>query len=561
MTVAEYVIDFIAKQEIKDVFTVSGGGSMFLLEALGNHPKLKYWCNHHEQASAMAAEAYARLQGNFGVCLVSTAPAGTNAITGVACAWNDSIPVMFISGQANSKNLIGNTGLRQRGVHEVDIVSLVKPITKYAHIVLDPNEIKTVMVDALWEMRMGRPGPVWIDIPVNIQGAEITIDPPVRYDPPYQMAMSDAEAPFRDLYEKAERPVLLLGGGATRNIKAYLEWATSRNIPIVCTKNAYGYIPYDTPNYMRMIGINGNREANATVQGADLIIAMGSRLTFPAIGYNTKAFAPNAKKIIVDIDKNQTDHSLIEADLIINEDAITCLYDVKPKPEPHWICQYKNLHKKINPNCNPKYVDPYHFYDELSKHQRKYKVLVTDQGAAFYCWSQVFDVMKGTISFTNGGFSPMGYGLPAAIGACIATGGPVVAVVGDGGLEMNIQELQTIAHYNLPIKIFVLENEGYVSIKNTQDNYFGGHYVGSDPKSGVSCVSAERIGKAYGIETSAIYSNFDTEWMLEEEFRCEGPAIISVRSDPHFKPSPKVVSVKNPDGTMSTPPLDVMEGE
>jgi acetolactate synthase-1/2/3 large subunit len=546
MTVAEYVIDFIVKKEVKHIFTVSGGGSMYLLEAMSK--KVDYVCNHHEQASSISAEAYARVSNNFGVCLVSTGPAVTNTLTGVACAWNDSIPVMYISGQAKSDHLIGNTRMRQRGVHEVDTIKIVSPITKYAKCVLDENEIGNILDDAYKEMMQGRKGPVWIDIPLDIQNAEIEFGNVYKEKleiKTYHDVVLHGYHFIGDI-NASSSPIIIIGAGSLKCLSKVIKFALDHNIAMVSTKNAYGYIPADTKGYLGMVGIYGNRKANIALQDSDYVLVLGARLPYSATGYNVQKYAKKAKKCIVDIDTNQVLNwhhvyceDVVQFDEVICEDVehvinTLMLSDVKQKN--NYADKYYDIEDIPNLKENKKYVDSYYFYKKLS--DIDIPILVTDQGASFYSWSQAYKVKDG-ISFTNGGFSPMGYGLPAAIGAYEASKKPVVLVTGDGGFEMNIQELQTICHYNMPITIFVFENEGYGSIKNTQDAFFNSHYVGSDPLSGVSCVNIKRIAFAYRIPYDII--NNDEELYKLKSINLSTSNIIEVKLDPHQKIIPKVI--------------------
>jgi len=556
MTVAEYVIDFISNKGVKDVFLVSGGGAMYLLEALGNRKDINYICNHHEQASAMAAEGYARVTKNFGVCLVSTGPATTNTLTGVECAWNDSIPVMFISGQANSKTLIGNTGMRQRGTHEANIVPMVKHITKYASLVTNPAEIQPIMEYAYAVMMEGRKGPVWIDIPLDIQNSEYTPIEGYKLTPP----IIDPQKGL-DVYTRIEKALtnsnkttIILGAGAIPYKEDVVTWARIYGAAIVTTKNGYGAIPTTTPNYFGMIGTYGNRKANKVLQDSTLLIILGARLTTSTTGYNYADFATYAYKIRVDVDSKQLHNTNVHIDESFHID-IKELVDYIPKvmienPPMCWAENYKTIQDLPNLQANVQYVNSYFFYSQLSKYEKKAPILVTDQGAAFYSWSQAFTFDKDMFSFTNGGFSPMGYGLPAAIGACIASRKPVILIAGDGGFELNIQELQTIKHYNLPILIFVFENKGYGSIKNTQDAFFNGHYVGSDPSSGVSCVSANQIALGYGIPSFMLKTDIDVITRLPEILTYT-QGIVSVSLDPHQEIMPKVQGKRNADGTIT----------
>lgn len=574
MNISEYIMKRIAKEGVDTVFMVSGGGAMFLDEALGNNTDLKHVCNHHEQACAIAAEGYQRATGTLGVCVLTTGGAGTNALTGICCSWHDSIPTLTICGQVKTKDLIGSTGLRQNGTQESDIVTISKSVTKYSVTVVNKNEIKYHLEKAIYLAKNGRPGPVLLDIPQDIQSAEyiednqkiFTIDKHCEYDNKLDQLYK--------MLKTAKRPVILQGHGIklSNTEEILLEICEKYQIPVVTTKNGYDNIPNDFKLFGGSIGINGQRCGNLTVQNADLIITLGSRLALTSTGYDTKLFAPNAKKILVDIDDAQLKHSHIENDLLIKSDLKIFMPNFKDKLKKEgynydhsfWVEKIQN-YKKRYPIVTDKiakqkkYVDSYYFFDRLSEYTNSNDVVVSDQGATFYSLTTAFKVKKNQHAFTNGGFCPMGYGLPAAIGCAFAKNvNRVVSVNGDGGLQMNLQELQTIIHHNLNIKIFVFNNDGYLSIKHTQTNFFNGHLVGSDPKSGVSCPDIIKIGKAYGYKTFKIKNHKETDKIIKKAMETKGPVIVEVMVDPMQPYYPKVTSKKLPDGSFESCALDNM---
>lgn len=579
MLLSDYVIDFLARKGVKHVFMVSGGGGMFLIDALGRRKDMRYVCNHHEQASAMAAEAYQRVTGNIGVALVTTGPAGTNAITGLMCAWNDSIPLFMLSGQANSKKLIGDSGLRQKGVHEADITRMVGPVTKYAVTVKDPSEIRYHMEKAFYLAKAGRPGPVWVDIPLDVQSSKVVPSRLKKFSPAAE-GFREARLPAGQMARvakflaKAKRPIILAGHGIilSGGSRDFLRFLEKYQLPVVTSKNAYDLVPDSSPLLAGRIGINGQRAGNFAVQNADLILAIGCRLSYPTIGYETELFGRAATRIVVDIDEVQLKKSNIKADLDIQADAKQFIGALSAggakaglgNDRSEWIAQCRYW-RKIFPVITEdvqgvrKYVNSYYFFDALSGHMKKDDVLVTDQGATFYSFTVAFKNKAGQHAFTNGGFSPMGYGLPAAIGACFAHSCKrVVCVHGEGGLEMNIQELQTVAHYKLPIKLFVFNNNGYLSIKHTQNAYFDGRLVGCDPSSGVSCVDISRQAAAYGLPYYRAASHSDLDGVFKKSLHAPGPAVIEVILDPLQPISPKVASSRRRDGTMVSKPLEDM---
>ncbi len=573
MNVSEYIMDKIASLNVERVFMVSGGGGMFLIEALGNHPKLKHVCNHHEQAVVMAAEGYQRATRNLGVALVTTGPAATNTLTGICCAWNDSIPLVVLSGQAKTPTLIGDTNMRQRGTHEVNIVDIVKPVTKYAVCIKKVEQVRYHVEKALYLAKNGRPGPVLLDIPLDIQQAQINPLEQKGFEPPKIEYDNKLDEVF-NLLKQAKRPIILAGYGlklsGTENLM--LDIAKKYNIPVVTPKNGFDSVYDNFPLLAGRIGINGQRAGNLAVQNADLVLILGARLPLVTVGYEVELFAPNAKKILVDCDSAQLDYCWIKTDLNVLSDLSSFIPLLQKKLESEnysydssfWVNKIQGYRKKYPTVTDAvkkqkKYVDSYFFFDALSDYMEKDDVLVVDQGATFYSLTTAFKVKQNQLAFTNGGFSPMGYGLPASVGCCFAPGvRKVVSVNGDGGLQMNLQELQTIIHNNLDIKVFVFNNDGYLSIKHTQTNFFNGHLVGSDPKSGLSCPDSIKLAKAYGFKTFRIKNHKETRKIIDKVMKTKGPILVEVLIDPMQPYYPKVSSQRLPDGTFKSQPLDNM---
>ncbi len=574
MRLSDYVMNTLAKEGVRNIFMVSGGGVMYLDDALGIHPKIQHICNHHEQACALAAEGCARVNDGIGALLVSTGPAGTNAVTGIACSWQDSIPVIGISGQVKSSFLIGGSGLRQNGTQEGDIVSIVKSITKYAAIVLKAEEIKYHLEKAIWLAKNGRPGPVWLDIPLDVQQAQIDPKKLKGFTPPKVKKTNLKLDKIAALLKKAKRPIFLAGGGiAQAKIqKEFLALAEEFQIPVATAKNGFDIIWDAHPLLAGRVGINGQRAANLAVQNADLILVTGTHLPFVVTGYETALFGKNAKIVLVDVDPAQIKHCHIKPHLAVNADFKEFIpklhkYLKKAKyayPSDYWVKrvqQYRADYPQVSKEQKQvkDYVNSYHFFDVLSDYVSADDIITADQGAAFYSFTTAFKNKKGQKAFTNGGFSTMGYGIGAAIGACFAPKvDNVVCVHGDGGLQMNIQELQTIKHYNLPIKLFVFNNEGYLSIKHTQTAFFNGRLVGSDPKSGVSCPDTVKIAQAYGLKTFRITNHKELKNKLKQIMAVKGPVVIEVLLDPMQPYTPKTVSKRLPDGRMVSPALHEM---
>jgi len=578
MQLSDYVMEFLAQKNVKHIFMVSGGGGMFLIDSLGRRKDMDYVCNHHEQASAMSAEGYQRVNGNLGVALVTTGPAATNAITGLLCSWNDSIPLLIISGQANSKFLIGDTGLRQRGTHEVNIIKIVESATKYAVTITDASAIKYHLEKALFLARHGRPGPVWLDIPVNIQSTLIDENSLISFFPEKEnftnTPIIDAEkvSIIAKLLEKSKRPIIIAGHGIrlAKAEKEFLNLIEKYKIPVVTTKNGFDLLYHDCKFLAGRIGTYGQRAGNFAVQNSDLVLSIGARLPFTTTGYETELFAREAKKIIVDIDSIQLKYSTINADIKLLADSKefiaqldVALNGVKIDTEP-WLekcAHWRNKYPAVLPEWEKqeKYVNSYYFYKVLSKVLAENDIVVTDQGAAFFSPTVAYELKKGQRLFTNGGFSPMGYGLPAAIGACFANNKKrVICVHGDGGLELNIQELQTIVHYKLPVKLFVFNNQGYLSIKHTQTAYFNGFFVGCDASSGVSIPDIHKIATAYGIPWTLIENQNNLTEQIKGAVEKDGPIIIEIIMDPMQPFSPRVTTEKKADGRLISKPLEDM---
>jgi acetolactate synthase-1/2/3 large subunit len=577
--VSDYVMDRIAREGVKHVFMVSGGSGMFLIESLGLHRDLAYVCNHHEQAVAMAADAYPRITGNLGVALVTSGPATTNALTGVMCSWTDSIPMLVVSGQAKSTMLIDDTGLRQRGFHEANITKIVESVTKYAVLVRDPKTIAYHMDKAIFLAKSGRPGPVWIDIPVDIQGAmvdpaDLVVFDPVEEFPELGNSKPVPEVPkIVELLKASRRPVIIAGHGIrlAQCQHAFLELVDRTGIPVVTSRNAFDIIHHDHPNYAGFIGNYGQRAANFTVQNADLVLTLGSRMATTMVGYEGRLFAREAIRIMVDIDTNQIRHSFVSIDLPVVADLRDFFADVLPAVSsaalPNFSPWMDNIRHwfSIFPNVTPAmrahntFVNPYYFYEVLSEEMTAADTLVWDQGATYHCAAVAFKTRKGQFAFSADGFTPMGYGLPAAIGACFAAGKKrTVCVHGDGGLQMNVQELQTVWHHKLPIKLFVFSNEGYTSIKHTQTQFFNGHLVGSDPASGVSCPDTLKIAEGYGIPAARVSDHSDLREAIRAALSFDGPFVLDVTIDPMHPIEPRCKSERLPNGRMVSKPLEDM---
>lgn len=581
MKVAEFIVSFIAEQGTNDIFLVSGGGNMFLLDAVGKNDRFKYFCNHHEQACAIAAEAYSRSSGRFGVCLVTTGPGGTNALTGVLGAWQDSIPVLYLSGQVKRDFMIQEgDGLRQLGVQEIDIVSIVKHITKYAVSVKDPIEIRYHLEKALYLARTGRHGPVWLDLPLDIQAMVIDEVSLRKFDPIAEgFAKNYAETEFEkitsviELMKVAKRPVILAGHGI-RLAKAetlFLEIIDRLQIPVVTTMSATDVIPSNHTLFVGRPGIFGNRSGNFAVQNADLIISIGSRLHLWTVGYDYKAFAREAKKIVIDIDGAELRKKTICPDIAIQLDAKLFLSTlnhgingVELGVTESWrqkCREWKNRYPVVLPYYEQEkgFVNSYFFIKTLSNIMADDEIIVTGNGTAFTGTIQAIEIKAGQRLHCNVGCASMGYDLPAAIGVAVAHPGKrIVLITGDGSIMMNLQELQTISHYRLPIKIFLLNNKGYLAIMNTQNALLAGHFVGSEENSGVSFPDFQKVAAAFNIPFMSIEDHANLAERITEALVQEGPVFCELNMRKDQPLWPKASSKKLDDGTLISKPLEDM---
>ena len=567
MKLSDYVVKCIADAGVKHVFMLPGGGAMHLNDSLGRCKELQYVCCLHEQAAAIAAEGYARITNNLGACMVTCGPGGTNAITGVAGAWLDSTPVIFISGQVKRADMKGDSGVRMKGVQEIDIVSLVKPITKYAVTVMDSETIRYHMEMALYLARTGRRGPVWIDIPLDVQASEI--------EPEKQQELVETEWALvlgsitKDLSPKvtqaiamlqaAKRPVILIGNGAR---SARIVGLTNNLcVPVLKTLLALDLFPDDHPRSVGSPGTLAPRCANLTLQNADLLLILGTRLDMAMVGYDYKNFAPNAKKIMVDIDANELKKMPI--DLPIHADVSVFVNELVKRnyisydiPWTNRVADWKRWYPAILPKHREQQspVSMYHFSEVLSEEMTESDVIVSgSSGTAVEIFLLCLKIKAGQRCFHNRGTGAMGFGLPAAIGAALASGRRTILVDGDGGFQMNIQELATLSRLRLPVKCFVVNNNGYASIRASQKQHFG--RVMADQGNGVLPslrMQADACGIAYYRIERAGGMREKIQAVLKES---TGPVICEVFVLPDEEREPRVVS-KQVDGQMVSGKLE-----
>ena len=571
----------VEKHNIRHCFLVTGGGAMHLNDSIGHTEGLTYICNHHEQASAIAQEGYFRASGRMCVTNVTTGPGGTNAITGVLGQYLDSIPAIYISGQIKTvtyKNTYPELPLRQLGDQEADIVAMVTPITKYAKTVTEPSEILYELDKAMYLALNGRPGPVWLDIPLDVQAAMID-ETQLRAFEPSKISLQKSEVSDQldTLLMKlkaAKSPVIYVGNGVrlAEREKQFIALAERLDIPVVTAISGSDIIWYNHPLCFGKPGICGDRIGNIMVQNSDLLIILGTRLSLRQLSYAYDLFAPKAYKVMVDIDEAEMHKPTLLIDLPIHADLRNAIDMLLQKTEgssfdfANWKQWGREIEKQLpslfddNPDM-PGYTNSYKFADELFKQLESGDVVVTGNGTAYTCTYQSMKVKEGVRVFANQGCAAMGYDLPAAIGAITANeNGRTILVTGDGSLQMNIQELQTLITYKMPLKIFVLENEGYLAIKTTQKAFFGGKFTGSNPTSGVICPSLEKIAAAYGIPYLSISENGEKlQQVIAKTLATEGPVICEVHMHPEQTLFPKSATIMDKKtGKMSSAPLEKM---
>ena len=580
MRVADFIADFIFEElNVKHVFMVTGAGIMHLTDGVASHPKLQAICPHHEQTSSMAIDAYSRASENFGVGFFTSGPGGTNAVTGLCGAWQDSVPCLFISGQVKKKETTNNAkipGLRQFGVQELDMIPIVKYACKYATTLNDPNKVKYELEKAVHIAKSGRPGPVWIQIPMDVQSSIIdeTKLNGFEHDDVIPTA-SDAEVDkIIKLLKKSKRPVIIAGQGIRiSGAISLLEKFTSKfKIPVVTPFLGIDTIKSDLLQYVGKTGVKGDRPANFAMQNSDLIIAIGTSLHVTVIGYTYKHFAREAKKIVIDIDKKSHKKKTIDIDSFILSDAKKFFEKIIKFTENETLNDYAKWIKQCNewkkkyPVCLPEYkqnkksLNSYLLIDTLCKHSKKNDIFVSDAGGTYYATCQAIQLTKpGQRYIPSGAMATMGYSLPAAIGISVATNkGRVIALTGDGSFQQNLQELQTLIEYDLPVKLFVLNNDGYESIRVSQKNYFNNRLIGESNQSGLSFPDTLKIAKAYGIKAVRIRNYQELENKLDGILNFDKAVIVDVIIPKDQPIIPTVSSAVNPDGTMSSRPLEDM---
>lgn len=575
MRVADYLMHRLAEAGAEHVFLLPGGGAMHLNDALACEPRLVPVPCHHEQACGIAAEAWGRVRESFGVCMVTTGPGATNVITPVAGAWIESVPMLVISGQVKRPDLLAGRPLRQGGVQEVDIVPMVKSITKYAVTLDDPKQVSYHLERALHEMLEGRQGPVWLDIPLDVQGAPIDPADLVGFTPPsVEAAGLKTEAmQLMALIAKAERPLLLAGHGVRLSgaAQAFLAQAERLQIPVVTTWNALDLLPWEHPLHAGRPGVVALRSGNFAVQNCDLLISIGCRLDNIITAYNPRGFARAARKVVIDVDAHEIEKLDMDLELAIVADAARILDALAHQPLPtersdpgpwiqrcaDWKQRYPVNDGRPFPSTGP--INHYQFVSALADALPPDTIVGTgSSGLAVEVFYTIFRNKPGQRVFLTSGLGSMGYGLPAAIGACLANDSkPMVAVESDGSLQLNLQELATLAAQHLPISLIIMNNGGYASIRNTQRNYFAGRYIGTGPEAGLMLPDLEKIAATYGLPFARISDAAELP-RLKELLTSPGPRLIDMQLTPEETLAPKVAALPQADGAMLSMPLEDM---
>jgi acetolactate synthase-1/2/3 large subunit len=596
--VADLITRLLVEHGIKDVFMLTGGGAMHLNDALGREQGLRKVFTHHEQAAAIAAESYCRLSGRPAAVNVTTGPGGVNALNGVYGAYVDSIGMVVLSGQVKRETYAPNfpIPLRQLGDQEVDIVSMVRGITKYAVVLDDPLQARKIVEKALYLCSRGRPGPVWIDVPIDVQAAPVDFDTLEQFDPAELDEVGEAPnnaaelgamtgpaleehvaALLAELYA-AERPVVLVGSGVriSGQHEQFLRFVEKLGAPVVTGWNAHDAIANEHPLYVGRPGTVGDRGGNFAVQTADYVLVLGSRLNIRQVSYNYQSFARNGRVAMVDIDSAELQKPTLSLHRPIHADLRDFFAAVERTPTPAIdkareraeFLRFSRERSANFPVVLPEYwsdegpINPYVFGKALFDELEEGDIVVSGDGTACVTIFQVADIKRGQRLFTNSGCASMGYDLPAAIGAFYAAKGPgergkrIICLAGDGSIMMNLQELQTIAGSRLPIKLFVLNNDGYHSIRQSQQNHFPDNIVGCGPDSGLTFPEFDRLAGGFGIAASKVSRDADLAASIRAALDSDGPHLCEVMIDKRQEFAPKLSSRRLEDGSMVSPTLE-----
>lgn len=561
MKLSDYVAKFLSERGVKHVFAISGGASVHLIHSIAEASGIEFVCPQHEQAGAMAADGYSRVSGSLGAAIATSGPGATNLITGVCGAYFDSVPVIFITGQVSTFRMKGDIGVRQIGFQETDCMDMYKSITNYAVTLDKAKNIRHELEKGYFLAKHGRPGPVLIDIPDNLQREEVNpikLKPFIPEDNPMQYKPKDGDLErCMELFKESKRPVVVLGWGihlanAHKKTRKFVE---RLGFPVVPTWAIAHIIPTDHPLFVGTFGTHGTRYANFAVQNSDLILSIGSRLDTKATGSPINTFAREAKKIVVDIDANELNKFKkfgMDVELLINSDAkdfvismYTKIQDMKKVDVYNWLKQIK-VWKQKYPICPHKYyqeedVNPYVFVKALSRESAEGDTIVIDTGCTVAWIMQAFDFKENQRLFHDFNNTAMGWALPASIGACFALDKkPITCVTGDGALLMNIQELATVTKHQLPIKIFLLNNEGYSMVQQTQDQWLESKYYATSLEGGLTSPNFSRIAEAHGIRSITISKNYEIDETIKKVMNHNGPVFCNVMIKPEHRVIPQV---------------------
>jgi acetolactate synthase I/II/III large subunit len=574
---SDYVMNVLVENGVKHLFLLPGGACMHLVDSVEKTKGLEFIACLHEQAAAFGAEASAEYGNTLGAALVTAGPGGTNAITGLAAAWIESAPVIFLSGQAKRADLIGSRGVRSMGQQEVDIVPIVKPITKYAVQITDEKSIRFHLEKAIHLALTGRPGPVWLDIPLDVQARQIEPDQLEGFRAPVEETSnltSDDIEKFLALLQNAERPVIYAGNGIrlAGALGPFRQFIDLLGAPVLTSWKAADLLAEDDPLYCGRPGAIGQRGANFTQQNADLIIVLGARLDLPSVAFNHEGFARHAKKVFVDIDPSELGKFSMKIDLSLACDARVFLAKVVerlakvslPIWKP-WLDRAKGW-QRTYPVVLPEYekqahgVSTYAFYDVMSDLADASDVLIPgSSGPCSDIFMQAFKVKAGQRIFNAPGLGAMGTGLPASIGACVASGRKrTLCFNGDGGFQLNIQELETVRRLALPIKFFIFSNGGYGSIFAMQKGHFQGHMVATHPESGLTLPDIRKVAAAYGIPSARISTLSEVRDIVPNALSAPGPFLCEIVASLEERTAPRVTSIVHSDGTITSNPMEDM---
>ena len=575
--VADYISDFLVDKKIKHTFLLPGGGNMYLVDGVGKNRNIEVVPCLHEQGVSIAAEAYSRITENIGVGIITSGPGSTNAITGVAGSWIDSIPLLIISGQVKTDDIMKNNLIRQKGVQEVDIISMVKKITKFSQTIKRKEDIKIVLEKAFYFATNDRPGPTWIDIPLDIQGAPIDSSKlkgwKITTFKKNKKIKKQNIAKVLKLISQSERPIILVGHGVrlSGKTKLFQNVINKLGIPVVTTWNAMDLLPYKHKLNIGRPGVVALRAPNFAVQNSDLLISIGSRLDNIITAFDSKNFARSAKKIVIDIDKNEINKLDMRIDLAIQSDAKLFLesllanFKINKFNFIKWqkkCLQWKNKYT-INDGKNfnkRKTINHYEFVESLSNILPKKSIISTgSSGLGIEVFYSVFKNKIGQRIFLTSGLGAMGYGLPSAIGACFANfKKPMILIEGDGSFQLNLQEMAVISQFNLPICIIIMNNKGYASIRNTQKNYFNSRYVGTGKEGGLNLPSFKKISELYNISYVNISKKNEMNKKLTKILKIKWPVIVDVNLAFNEVLSPKVSAIPLSNGSIVSMPLEDM---